>query len=127
MKDGDVGRPDLSLNHTPQQLAEILYDSLHTKLMTLPDDAEIYPAHGAGSLCGRQMSAESSSTIGRQKQTNYALLTDQMPSRPEYFARDVDLNRRGQCRCRNCRNCRHSVRIRFWTCRSRARWWCISR
>ncbi len=103
---GDVGRPDLSPNHTPQQLAEILYESLHAKVMPLPDETGIYPAHGAGSLCGRQLSAESSSTIGRQKQTNYALLakskeefvallTDQMPARPEYFARDVDMNRRG--------------------------------
>lgn len=103
---GDVGRPDLSPTHTPQELAGILYDSLHTKVMPLPDATEIYPAHGAGSLCGRQLSAESSSTIGRQKQTNYALLarskeefvellTDQMPARPEYFARDVDMNRRG--------------------------------
>jgi len=103
---GDVGRPYLSPDHTPQQLAEILYDSLHSKVMTLPDETEIYPAHGAGSLCGRQLSSESSSTIGRQKQTNYALLakskeefvsllTDQMPARPEYFARDVDMNRRG--------------------------------
>lgn len=103
---GDVGRPDLSPTHTPQQLAEILYDSLHTKLMTLPDETVIYPAHGAGSLCGRQMSSESSSTIGRQKQTNYALLagdkaefvqmlTEHLPARPEYFARDVDMNRRG--------------------------------
>jgi glyoxylase-like metal-dependent hydrolase (beta-lactamase superfamily II)/rhodanese-related sulfurtransferase len=103
---GDVGRPDLSPSHTPQELAGILYDSLHAKVMTLPDDTEIYPAHGAGSLCGRQLSSESSSTIGRQKQTNYALLarskeefvsllTDQMPTRPEYFARDVDMNRRG--------------------------------
>lgn len=103
---GDVGRPDLSPTHTPQQLAEFLYDSLHTKLMGLPDETVIYPAHGAGSLCGRQLSAESWSTIGRQKQTNYALragskeefvqlLTEQMPARPEYFARDVDMNRRG--------------------------------
>ncbi len=103
---GDVGRPDLSPNHTPQQLAGILYESLHSKVMPLPDATEIYPAHGAGSLCGRQLSSESSSTIGRQKQTNYALLarskeefvallTDQMPARPEYFARDVDMNRRG--------------------------------
>ncbi len=103
---GDVGRPDLSPTHTPQELAAILYSSLHDKLLKLPDDTVIYPAHGAGSLCGRQMSAESSSTIGRQKRTNYALLarsqdefvrllTDNMPDRPEYFAREVDLNRRG--------------------------------
>jgi len=66
---GDVGRPDLSPTHTPQQLAAILYKSIHEKLLTLPDDTEIFPAHGAGSLCGRQMSAESSSTIGRQRRT----------------------------------------------------------
>src|SRR5262245_31186888 len=103
---GDVGRPDLSPTHTPQQLAAILYKSIHEKLLTLPDDTEIFPAHGAGSLCGRQMSAESSSTIGRQRESNYALLarsseefvhllTDNLPARPEYFARDVDANRRG--------------------------------
>jgi hydroxyacylglutathione hydrolase len=103
---GDVGRPDLSATHTPQELAAILHQSIHEKLLTLPDDTEIFPAHGAGSLCGRQMSSESSSTIGKQRQTNYALLartseefvsllTDNLPARPEYFAREVDLNRRG--------------------------------
>src|SRR5215472_2399345 len=103
---GDVGRPDLSPTHTPQQLAAIMYESIHSKLLTLPDDTEIFPAHGAGSLCGRQMSSESSSTIGKQRQSNYALLartseefvhllTDNLPARPEYFARDADLNRRG--------------------------------
>jgi len=103
---GDVGRPDLSPSHTPQQLAALLFRSIHEKLLTLPDDTEIFPAHGAGSLCGRQMSSESSSTIGRQRQSNYALLartseefvhllTDNLPARPEYFARDADLNRRG--------------------------------
>jgi hydroxyacylglutathione hydrolase len=103
---GDVGRPDLSGDYTPQQLAEMLYHSIHDKLLTLPDDTEIFPAHGAGSLCGRQMSSESSSTIGRQKQTNYALLapdcasfvqllTDNLPAAPEYFAKEVDLNRKG--------------------------------
>ena len=103
---GDVGRPDLSPTHTPQQLAELLYDSLHRKLLTLPDDTEVYPAHGAGSLCGRQMSSESSSTIGKEKRLNYALraesaeafvhlLTDHLPPRPEYFERDVELNRLG--------------------------------
>jgi hydroxyacylglutathione hydrolase len=103
---GDVGRPDLSPTHTPQQLAAILYQSIHEKLLTLPEDTEIFPAHGAGSLCGRQMSSESSSTIGKQRQSNYALLartseefvhllTDNLPARPEYFAQEVDLNRRG--------------------------------
>jgi glyoxylase-like metal-dependent hydrolase (beta-lactamase superfamily II)/rhodanese-related sulfurtransferase len=103
---GDVGRPDLSPVHSPQQLAAILYRSIHEKLLTLPDETEIFPAHGAGSLCGRQMSSENSSTIGKQRQSNYALLaktseefvhllTDNLPARPEYFARDADLNRRG--------------------------------
>ncbi|HET7104215.1 MAG TPA: rhodanese-like domain-containing protein [Terracidiphilus sp.] len=103
---GDVGRPDLSASHTPQELAGILYDSLHQKLLTLPDETVFYPAHGAGSLCGRQMSSESSSTIGAQRRTNYALLartreefvhllTDDLPPRPEYFQREVELNRRG--------------------------------
>lgn len=103
---GDVGRPDLSPTHTPQQLAAALYQSLHEKLLTLPDNTEIYPAHGAGSLCGRNMSSESSSTIGKQRQSNYALLarnceefihllTDNMAAAPEYFAAQVDLNRKG--------------------------------
>jgi hydroxyacylglutathione hydrolase len=103
---GDVGRPDLSGDHTPQELAALLYQSLHNKLLKLPDDTEIFPAHGAGSLCGRFMSSERSSTIGKQRRTNYALLarseeefihllTDSLPSRPEYFGRDVELNRRG--------------------------------
>src|SRR5207248_9057426 len=55
---GDVGRPDLSRDHTPQELAAMLYHSLHDKLLKLPDETEIFPAHGAGSLCGRQMGAE---------------------------------------------------------------------
>ena len=103
---GDVGRPDLSGSHTPQELAAMLYSSLHEKVLKLPDEAEIFPAHGAGSLCGRQMSSERSSTIGKERRTNYALLarnpgefirllTDRLPPRPEYFGKDVELNRRG--------------------------------
>src|SRR5712692_243301 len=103
---GDVGRPDLSGDHTPQQLAAMLYQSLNDKLLKFPDETEIYPAHGAGSLCGRQMGPERSSTIGKERRTNYALqahsseefvrlLTDGMPPRPEYFGRDVELNRQG--------------------------------
>jgi hydroxyacylglutathione hydrolase len=103
---GDVGRPDLSADHTPQQLAAMLYRSLHEKLLKLPDDTEIFPAHGAGSLCGRQMGSERSSTIGKERRMNYALrarsseefihlLTDSLPPRPEYFGRDVELNRQG--------------------------------
>src|SRR6201995_5724167 len=89
---GDVGRPDLSKTYTPPQLAGMLYDSLHQKLMTLPDSVAVYPAHGAGSLCGRNMRAERSSTIGTERLTNYAWqikdrdefirqLTENMPSR----------------------------------------------
>ncbi|HYL74439.1 MAG TPA: rhodanese-like domain-containing protein [Bryobacteraceae bacterium] len=103
---GDVGRPDLSGDMTPQQLAGMLYDSLHNKLLQLPDDVQVYPAHGAGSLCGRQMSSERSSTIGKEKITNYALrpssreefvklLTAELPERPGYFALDVEINRSG--------------------------------
>jgi hydroxyacylglutathione hydrolase len=103
---GDVGRPDLSGDLTPQELAGMLNTSLHDKLLTLPDSVLVYPAHGAGSLCGRQLSSDSSSTIGREKQTNYALraaskeefvrlLTSELPERPEYFARDVEINRGG--------------------------------
>ena len=103
---GDVGRPDLSADRTPQELAALLYKSLHEKVLKLPDETEIFPAHGAGSLCGRQMGAERSSTIGKERRTNYALqarspeefihlLTDNLPPRPEYFGREVELNRRG--------------------------------
>jgi hydroxyacylglutathione hydrolase len=103
---GDVGRPDLSADHTPQQLAGLLYQSLHEKLLTLPDETEVFPAHGAGSLCGKQMGPERSSTIGKERRSNYALqarsedefvhlLTDSLPPRPEYFGREVELNRQG--------------------------------
>jgi hydroxyacylglutathione hydrolase len=103
---GDVGRPDLSPTHTPQQLAGLLYDSLHTKLLKLPDEVVVYPAHGAGSLCGRNMRAERSSTIGTERLTNYALqipsrdefiqqLTSNLPARPDYFLKDAEINREG--------------------------------
>jgi len=103
---GDVGRPDLSKQFTPQQLAGMLYESLHQKLMTLADDVLVYPAHGAGSLCGRNMRAERSSTIGTEKLTNYALqisskqefieqLTTNLPARPDYFLQDGEINREG--------------------------------
>jgi len=103
---GDVGRPDLSENHTPQQLAGLLYDSLRQKLLGLPDGVLVYPAHGAGSMCGRNISADRNSTIGRERLTNYALqpmnreqfvevMTQDLPARPEYFQRDVDVNRHG--------------------------------
>jgi glyoxylase-like metal-dependent hydrolase (beta-lactamase superfamily II) len=103
---GDVGRPDLSHSHTPEQLAGMLYDSLHNKLLKLPDDVVVYPAHGAGSLCGRNMRAERSSTIGTERLTNYALqipsreefvrqLTSNLPVRPDYFLQDAEINRGG--------------------------------
>ena len=103
---GDLGRPDLSRTHTPQQLAGMLYDSLHNKLMKLPDEMLVYPAHGAGSLCGRNMRAERSSTIGTERLNNYALqintreefisqLTSNLPARPEYFLQDAEINRGG--------------------------------
>lgn len=103
---GDVGRPDLSKIYTPQQLAGMLYDSLHEKLMTLPDSVQVYPAHGAGSLCGRNMRAERSSTIGTERLTNYALqiqdrdefirqMTSNLPARPDYFLEDAAINRSG--------------------------------
>ena len=103
---GDVGRPDLSPHHTPQELAGMLYDSLHDKLLALPDTVLVYPAHGAGSLCGRQMSAEAVSTIGRERASNYALqaktreqfvdlLTGDLPPRPAYFSGEVERNRSG--------------------------------
>ncbi|HKH97658.1 MAG TPA: rhodanese-like domain-containing protein [Candidatus Sulfotelmatobacter sp.] len=103
---GDVGRPDLSPRHTPVQLAGMLYDSLHGKLLTLADSVLVYPAHGAGSLCGKNMRAEKSSIIGTERLTNYALqiknredfvaqLTSNLPARPEYFFRDAEINRAG--------------------------------
>ena len=103
---GDVGRPDLSPQFTSQQLAGMLYDSLHAKLLTLPDDVLVYPAHGAGSLCGRNMRADRFSTIGTERMTNYALqitgrdefiqqMTANLPARPEYFFQDAQINRQG--------------------------------
>ena len=103
---GDVGRPDLSPRYTPVQLAGMLYDSLHDKVLKLVDNVLVYPAHGAGSLCGRNMRAEKVSTIGTERLTNYALqiksreefieqLTSNLPARPEYFVRDAEINRGG--------------------------------
>jgi glyoxylase-like metal-dependent hydrolase (beta-lactamase superfamily II)/rhodanese-related sulfurtransferase len=103
---GDVGRPDLSNTHTPVVLAGMLYDSLQNKLLKLGDDVIVYPAHGAGSLCGRNMRAERSSTMRTERLTNYALqietreefirqLTTNLPPRPEYFPQDAAINREG--------------------------------
>jgi len=105
---GDVGRPDLAggKGYTPQMMAEMMYDSLHGKLLKLPDDVEVYPAHGAGSMCGRNMSKETSSTIGEQRNFNYALkpmskedfvtmMTADLAEAPSYFPQDAEINRSG--------------------------------
>ncbi|MEX7474647.1 rhodanese-like domain-containing protein [Mycobacterium adipatum] len=104
---GDVGRPDLlaSIGFTREELADKLYDSLHTQLMTLPDATRVYPAHGAGSACGKNLSTELWSTMGEQKATNYALrapdketfmalVTEGQPPAPSYFVYDAILNRK---------------------------------
>ena len=110
-------RPPRSLSgHTPAQLAGLLYDSLHQKLLALPDNVLVYPAHGAGSLCGKNMRAERSSTIGTERLTNYALqiksreefvaqLTSNLPARPEYFLKDAEINRTAPPPCRTCLLC----------------------
>lgn len=107
---GDVGRPDLAqkaAHMTQEQLAGILFNSLRTKIMTLPDDVIVYPAHGAGSACGKNMSKETVSTIGNQKATNYALRADMTEDEfikevtegllppPPYFGMNVAMNKQG--------------------------------
>lgn len=102
---GDVGRPDLcsSSGITAEELAASLYRSLHDKLLVLPDSTRVFPAHGAGSSCGKRLSSETSSTIGAQKETNYALkkpdvdafiaaVTDGQSVRPPYFEFDSKRN-----------------------------------
>ena len=105
---GDVGRPDLAgaRGHTSEEMAAMLYNSLHEKLLKLGDEVEVYPAHGAGSMCGRNISKETSSTIGQQRKFNYALrpmpkeefvemMTKELQPPPAYFAHDAEYNRRG--------------------------------
>jgi rhodanese-related sulfurtransferase len=107
---GDVGRPDLAqkaANMTTEELAGKLFDSLRTKIMPLPDDIVVYPAHGAGSACGKNMSKETTDTLGHQKQINYALratmtreefikeVTDGLTTPPAYFPLNVMLNKQG--------------------------------
>jgi len=107
---GDVGRPDLaqkSAHMTQEQLAGILYHSLRDKIMSLPDEVIVYPAHGAGSACGKNMSKETVSTIGQQKEFNYALrsdmteqefireVTDGLLPPPAYFGKNVEMNKEG--------------------------------
>jgi glyoxylase-like metal-dependent hydrolase (beta-lactamase superfamily II)/rhodanese-related sulfurtransferase len=106
---GDVGRPDLlvSTGISAADLAATLYDSLHNKLMTLPDETMVYPAHGAGSFCGKNLSSETCSTIGAQKKINWALkpmskeqfvklLTADLPPQPKYFTYDAELNKQNR-------------------------------
>lgn len=106
---GDVGRPDLAqkaANMTQDQLAGLLYDSLYTKILPLNDDIIVYPAHGAGSACGKNMMKETVDTLGNQKQMNYALnqpnkesfikaVTDGLLKPPAYFAMNVAMNKKG--------------------------------
>ncbi|HEU5236471.1 MAG TPA: MBL fold metallo-hydrolase, partial [Pyrinomonadaceae bacterium] len=105
---GDVGRPDLAggKGYTPQMMAAMMYDSLHEKLLKLDDAVEVYPAHGAGSMCGKNLSNETSSTIGQQRKFNYALqpmtkdqfvamMTLDLPEAPAYFSKDAEINRSG--------------------------------
>ncbi len=103
---GDVGRPDLlaSTGLSDTELAGMLYDSIHEKLLPLPDETLVYPAHGAGSMCGKNLSKETSSTLGDQRKYNYALkemskeefikiVTADQPDMPRYFSYDATLNR----------------------------------
>lgn len=105
---GDVGRPDLAgaRGYTTEMMADMLYESLHGKLLRLPDGVEVYPAHGAGSMCGRNISKETFSTIGEQRRVNYALqpmardefvrlMTTDLPEQPAYFSFDAEINRAG--------------------------------
>src|SRR5436190_1704554 len=105
---GDVGRPDLAggKGYTSQMMAAMMYDSLQGKILKLDDAVEVYPAHGAGSMCGKNLSTETSSTIGQQRKFNYALqpmtkdqfvamMTTDLPEAPAYFSRDAEINRSG--------------------------------
>ncbi len=106
---GDVGRPDLAIKNglSQEDLAGMLYDSLRNKIMTLPDEVIVYPAHGAGSACGKNMSKETFDTLGNQKNTNYALranmtkeefvkeLTTGILPAPQYFAKNAMINKTG--------------------------------
>ena len=105
---GDVGRPDLAQQGslTMEDMAATLYDSLHNKIMTLPDNVLVYPAHGAGSACGKHMSKETFDTLGHQKEVNYALkaatkeqfiseVTSDILPPPQYFAKNAAMNKHG--------------------------------
>ncbi|ALI97899.1 MBL fold metallo-hydrolase [Rufibacter tibetensis] len=115
---GDVGRPDLAAKSelTQEQLAGMLYDSLRTKIMPLADEVLVYPAHGAGSACGKNMSKDTFDTLGNQKKTNYALraemtkeefvkeVTDGLLPPPGYFPLNVQLNKQGYANIENVLN-----------------------
>lgn len=105
---GDVGRPDLAVKTdlSREDLAGHLYESLHNKIMPLPDDVIVYPGHGAGSACGKNMSSETTDTLGNQKKTNYALqemtkekfvkeVTDGLVAPPQYFPKNAVMNKKG--------------------------------
>src|SRR5262249_48292232 len=106
---GDVGRPDLAqkaTNLTQEDLAGILYESLHSKIIPLDDSITVYPAHGAGSACGKNMQKETVDTLGNQKRTNYASnqpdkesfikeVLDGLTAPPKYFGMNVALNKGG--------------------------------
>ena len=104
---GDVGRPDLSSgNLSSEELASKLYDSLHSKIIPLPDHVIVYPAHGPGSSCGKNLGPDTSSTMGEQKKTNYALqpqsredfikaVTTGLPATPQYFPINAKINQEG--------------------------------
>ena len=105
---GDVGRPDLAIKSdlTVDDLAGYLYDSLHTKILTLADDVIVYPAHGAGSACGKSMSKDTFDTLGHQRQVNYALqpmskqefiakVTEGLSAAPQYFPKNAMMNKQG--------------------------------
>ncbi len=102
---GDVGRPDLlgGVGLSAQEMASELYDTLHQKLLTLPDETLVFPAHGAGSACGKSLSSERSDSLGAQRKTNYALqamtkeefielVTEGQPLTPQYFSHSVEMN-----------------------------------
>ena len=111
---GDVGRPDLigSKGFTAEEMGGMLYDSLREKILPLPDETEVYPAHGAGSLCGKSLSKETWSTLGEQRKTNYALqpmskeefvkiVAADQPEAPAYFAASAAQNLKGSASLEN--------------------------
>ena len=142
---GDVGRPDLraSLGWTANDLGAHLYDSLHNKLLPLPDETLVYPAHGAGSLCGKKLSSDTVSSLGDQRRLNYALqpmtkeefirlVTADQPDAPPYFTYDAILNTRERVTLdTNLEQVLQPVDARrsssHWETRARSCWMCATR